>query len=143
MNIKNITKFFYPNEKNKIYFCRNCCNKIYSQKKFIEHQQFCETNKAQTLMPSTNKYLKFKNLQNTIQHNFIVYADIESQMIFNDNVYEHEHLMSGYYLQCIDPKYSKKVKLFDKLEDFRDNLINELDYIKNINKYKLNFGISS
>ena len=107
MNIKNITKFFYPNEKNKIYFCRNCCNKMYSDKKYIEHQQFCETNKAQILMPSTNKYLQFKNLQNKIQHNFICYADIESQMIFNDNIYEHEHLMSGYYLHCIDPKYSK------------------------------------
>ena len=35
----------------------------------------------------------------------------------------------------------KKVQLFDKLEDFRDNLINELDYIKNINKNKLNFDI--
>ena len=92
-------------------------------------------------MPSTNKYLKFKNLQNTIQRNFIVYADIESQMIFNDNVYNHEHLMSGYYLHCINKKYSKKVKLFDKLEDFRDNLINELDYIKNINENKLNFDI--
>ena len=141
MNIKNISKFFYPDEKNKIFFCRNCCNKIYSQKKFDEHLQFCETNKAQILLPSQNKYLQFKNLQNTIQHNFIVYADIESQMIFNDNVYEHKHLMSGYYLHCIDPKYPKKVQLFDKLEDFRDNLINELDYIKNINENKLNFDI--
>ena len=139
MNIKNITKFFYPNDKNEIYFCRNCCNKMYSQKKFKEHQQFCESNKTQKLLPSQNKYLKFKNLQNTIQHNFIVYADIESQMIFNDNVYNHEHLMSGYYLHCINKKYSKKVQLFDKLEDFRDNLINELDYIKNINENKLNF----
>ena len=141
MNIKNITKFFYPTEKNRIYFCRNCCNKMYSQKKFDEHLQFCETNKTQLLLPSQNKYLQFKNLQNTIQHNFICYADIESQMIFNDNVYEHEHLMSGYYLHCIDKKYSKKVKLFDNLEDFRDNLINELHYIKNVNKYKLNFDI--
>ena len=141
MNIKNITKFFYPNEKNKIYFCRNCCNKMYTREKFDDHQRFCETNKTQILLPSQNKYLKFKNLQNTIQHNFIVYADIESQMIFNDNVYNHKHLMSGYYLHCIDPKYSKKVQLFDKLEDFRDNLINELDYIKNINENKLNFDI--
>ena len=63
-------------------------------------------------------------------------------MIHNEkNIYEHNHLMFGYYLHCIDKKYSKKVKLFDKLEDFRDNLINELDYIKNINKCKLNFGI--
>ena len=141
MNIKNISKFFFPNETNKIYFCRNCCNKIYSYKKFEEHLKFYETNKTQLLLPSQNKYLQFKNLQNTIQHNFIVYADIESQMIFNDNVYNHEHLMSGYYLHCIDEKYSKKVQLFDKLEDFRDNLINELDYIKNINENNFNFNI--
>ena len=142
MNIKNISRFFYPDEKNKIYFCRNCCNKFYSDKKHQEHQLFCQTNKTQLLLPSKNKYLQFKNLQNTIQHNFICYADIESQMIHqNKNIYEHEHLMSGYYLHCIDPKYSKKVKLFDNLEDFRDNLINELDYIDNINKNKLNFDI--
>ena len=141
MIIKNISRFFFPNEKNKIYFCRNCCNKMYSQNKFNEHLQFCQTNKTQLLLPSNNKYLQFKNLKNTIQHNFICYADIESYMIFNNDIYEHNHLMSGYYLHCIDKKYSKKVKLFDKLEDFRDNLINELDYIKNINENKLNFGI--
>ena len=115
---------------------------MYSDKKFKEHIQFCETNKTQLLLPNQNKYLQFKNLQNTIKHNFICYADIESYMIHNEkNIYEHNHLMSGYYLHCIDQRYSKKVQLFDKLEDFRDNLINELDYIKNINKYKLNFDI--
>ena len=63
-------------------------------------------------------------------------------MIHNEkNIYEHNHLMSGYYLHCIDKKYSKKIKLFDELEDFQDNLIDELDYIKNINENKLNFGI--
>ena len=142
MIIKNISRFFYPDEKNKIYFCRNCCNKIYSQKKFNEHVQFCQTNKAQILMPIQNKYLQFKNLKNTIQHNFIVYADIEMYMIhIEKNIYEHNHLMSGYYLHCINEKYSKKVKLFDKLKDFRDNLIDDLDYVKNINENKLNFSI--
>ena len=142
MIIKNISRFFYPDDKNKIYFCRNFYNKMYSQKKFDEHLQFCQTNKAQILMPSQNKYLQFKNLQNTIQHNFICYADIESYMIHNEkNIYKHNHLMSGYYLHCINEKYSKKVKLFDKLEDFRDNLIDELDYVKNINENKLNFDI--
>ena len=63
-------------------------------------------------------------------------------MVHQDkNLFEHKHLRSGYYLHCIDKKYSKKVQLFDKLEDFRDNLINELDYIKNINKKYLNFDI--
>ena len=35
-------------------------------------------------MPSTNKYLQFRNLQNTIKHNFIAFADIESYMIHQD-----------------------------------------------------------
>ena len=115
---------------------------MYSNIKYDEHLPFCQTNKAQILMPSTNKYLQFKNLKNKIQHNFIVYADIESYMIHQDkNIYEHNHLMSGYYLHCIDQRYSKKVKLFDKLEDFRDNLIDELDYIKNVIENVLNFDI--
>ena len=49
--------------------------------------------------------------------------------------------MSGYYLHCFDEKYFKKVQLFDKLEDFRDSLINELDYIENINENVLNYEI--
>ena len=57
------------------------------------------------------------------------------------NIYNHKHLMSGYYLDCVDEKYSKKVKLFDKLEDFRDSLIKELDYIENINENILNYEI--
>ena len=115
---------------------------MFSQKKYKEYLQLRQINKPMILMPSQNKYLQFKNLKNTIPHNFIAYADIESYMIHNEkNIYNHEHLMSGYYLHCIDEKYSKKLKLFDKLEDFRDNLIDELDYIKNINENKLNFGI--
>ena len=60
---------------------------------------------------------------------------------FNDIKYDHEHLMSGYYLDCVNKKYSKKVQLFDKLEDFRDSLIGELDYIEKINKLILNYEI--
>ena len=89
-----------------------------------------------------NKYLEFKNFKNTIQHTFIALADIESYMKYQDkNIYEHKHLMSGYYLHCLDEKYSKKVQLFDKLEDLRDNLIKELDYIENINDKVLSYEI--
>ena len=35
----------------------------------------------------------------------------------------------------------QKVQLFDKLEDFRDNLIKELDYIADINENVLNYKI--
>ena len=46
MIINNISRFFYPNDKNKIFFCRNCCNRMYSEKKYNEHLSFCQTNKA-------------------------------------------------------------------------------------------------
>ena len=103
---------------------------------------FCRTNKPIILLPLKNKYLEFKNLKNTIQHNFVAFADIESYMKYQDkNIYKHKHLMSGYYLHCLDEKYFKKVQLFDKLEGFGDNLINELDYIENINENVLNYEI--
>ena len=143
MNIKKIDLFFNPDVKNKTYFCRNCSNAFYSEIKYNDHIKFCQTNKPMILLPSKDKYLKFKNIENIenrIQHNFIAFADIESYMQYeNKNIYKHKHLMSGYYLHCLDEKYSKKVQLFDKLDDFRDNLIFELDYIENINENVLNY----
>ena len=141
MNIKRIYLFFNPDTRHKKFFFRNCSNSFYSEIKHNDHIKFCQTNKPMILLPSKNKCLEFKNIRNTIQHNFIIYADIESYMdLQNKNIY-NKHLMSGYYLDCLDEKYSKKVKLFDKLEDFRDSLINELDYIENINENVLNYEI--
>ena len=143
MLIKNIDRFFYPNVKNKSYFCRSCCNTFFSENKYNEHSQFCNTNKTMILMASVKKYLKFYNWQNTIKTNFVCFADIESYMLFNDNksLNNHHHLVSGYYLDCVNKRYSKKVQLFNKLEDFRDSLIGELDYVEKIDKTILNYEI--
>ena len=142
MNIKRIDLFFNPNSTNKKYFYRNCCNVFYSEIKYGDHIKFCKTNKPMISLPSKNKYLEFKNIRNTIQHNFIAFADIESYMIYkNIKIYKHEHLLSAYYLHCLDELYSKKCQLFDKLEDFRDILINELDFIENIHENVLNYEI--
>ena len=130
------------NLNNKYVFCRNCCNSFFSRNKYDEHLTFCETNKTMILMPSRSKYLEFRNIKITIKLPFVIFADIESYMTqktIKKSV--HNHLMSGYYLNCINEKYSKEVKLFDKLEDFRDNLIKELDYIENINKNVFNHEI--
>ena len=142
MNIKRIELFFNPTLSKKKYFCRNCCNSFFSEIKYNDHIKFCQTNKPMILLPSKNKYSEFKNIRNTIQHNFIAFADIESYMLYkNIKIYDHDHLISGYYQDCLDKKYSKKVQLFDKLEDFRDNLIKELDYIENINENVFNYEI--
>ena len=141
MIIKKINQFFYPT-KNNTYFCRNCCTSYYSELKYKDHIEFCSNEKTLVLMPSKNKYIQFKNIQNTLQLPFIAYADIESYMIEKDKKTEtHNHLKSGYILNSLDPKYSKKCKIFDKLEDFRDNLINELDYIENINEKVFDYPI--
>ena len=142
MNIERIDLFFNPDMKSKKFFYRNRSNSFFSEIKYNDHIKFCETNEPMILLPSKNKYLEFKNIRNRIQHNFIIYADIESHMDpQNKNTYNHKHLMSGYYLDCLDEKYSKKVKLFDKLADFRDSLIKELDNIENINENVLNYEI--
>ena len=44
-------------------------------------------------------------------------------------------------MNCLDPKYSKKCQVFEKLEDFRDNLIEELNYIENINEKVFDYPI--
>ena len=143
MNIKRIDLFFNTDLKNEKYFCRSCSNSFFSEIKYNDHVKFCQTNTPMILLPSKNKYLEFKNLKNTIQHNFIAFADIESYMQYQDkNIYKHQHLMSGFHLHCLDEKYSKKVQLFDKLEDFCDGLIKELDYIENINENVLNYEIN-
>ena len=80
MNIKRIDLFFNPDSKNKKYFCRSCSNSFFSQIKYDNHIKFCETNKPMILLPSKNKYLEFKNIRNTVQHKFIIYADIDSYM---------------------------------------------------------------
>ena len=86
MNIKRIDLFFNPDMKNKKFFCRNCFNSFFSEIKYNDHIKFCETNKPMILLPSKNKCLEFKNIRNTIQHNFIIYADIESYMDPQNNI---------------------------------------------------------
>ena len=94
-------------------------------------------------MPSKNRYISFKNIQDTIQSPFVAYCDIESELALNkeNNSYKHKYLLGGYKLDCIDQQYSKPIQLFDTLEKFRDNLINELDYIDDINEKKLQHDI--
>ena len=88
-------------------------------------------------MPSKQNYIQFKNVQNTIKNVCWIFADVESELVFNkeNNSYKHEFLMGAYKLDCVNKVYEKPVQVFNTLESFRDNLIKELDYIDDVNKY--------
>ena len=87
MNIKRIDLFFNPSITNKKYFCRNCCNTFFSEIKYNDYIKSYETNKPMILLPSKIKYLEFKNIRNTFQHNFICFTDIESYMLNQNKKY--------------------------------------------------------
>ena len=109
---------------------------LQSELKYKDHIEFCSNEKTLILMPSKNKYIQFKNIQNTLQLPFVCFADIESYMIVKDEKTEDSQSFKKWiFIKLFRFKiFNKKCKVFDELEDFRDNLINELDYIENINR---------
>ena len=144
VNINRIDLIFNPDTSHKTHFCRSCNNSFYSKTKFDDHVLYCQTSKPMILMPSKNKYISFKNIQNTMRSPFVAYCDIESELVHNkeNNSYKHKYLLGGYKLDCIDQQYSKPIQLFSTLEKFRDNLINELYYIADINEKNCNMKLT-
>ena len=61
-------------------------------------------------MPSKNKYILFKNIQNAIQSPFVAYCNIESELLYNkeNNSYKHKYLLGG-YKYSFECKYSFEI----------------------------------
>ena len=89
------------------------------------------------LMPSFKKYIKFENLKNCILNNRIIHSDFEC--VINPITKEHSFIAGGYYLECRNNKFSKKVQTFYNLKEYTISLIKELIYmLKTMNKNKYN-----
>ena len=125
------------NEKD-VYVCRTCLNTFYSEIKYNEHINYCKNRKPQRLMPANDKHIKFNKLQNCMLNNFIIYSDFECIIDKNN---EHKFISGGYLVKCRNEKFTKPVQLFDNLDDYCENLKNELDYIETINDKHLNYRI--
>ena len=125
------------NEKD-VYVCRTCLNTFYSENKYNEHMNYCKNRKPQRLMPANDKHIKFNKLQNCMLNNFIIYSDFECIIDKNN---EHKFISGGYLVKCRNDKFTKPVQLFDNLDDYCENLKNELDYIETINDKHLNYKI--
>ena len=106
--IKNINKFISDNSYI-IKTCRNCLNVFYSELKYKDHVEYCNCRKPKKLMPSFKKYMKFENLKNCILDNWIL---SNFECIIDPTTKEHSFIYGGYYLECRNNKFSKKVKFF-------------------------------
>ena len=127
--IKNINKFVSDNS-HVIKTCRNCLNVFYSEIKYKDHIEYCKFRKAKKLMPSFKKYMKFENLKNCILNNWIIHSDFECTI--DPITKEHEFIAGGYYLECRNNKFSKKVQTFYNLKEYTISLVKELIYISMI-----------
>ena len=125
--IKNINKFISDNS-HVIKTCKNCLNVFYSEIKYKDHIEYCKFRKAKKLMPSFKKYMKFENLKN-----WIIHSD------FDSITKEHLFISGGYYLECRNNKFSKKVQTFYDLKEYTISLVKEFIYIDDIeNNYLQN-----
>ena len=127
--IKNINKFVSDNS-HVIKTCRNCLNVFYSEIKYKDHIQYCKFRKAKKLMPSFKKYMEFENLKSCILNNWIIHSDFECTIDLITK--EHEFIAGGYYLECRNHKFSKKVQTFYNLKEYTISLVKELIYIDDI-----------
>ena len=120
------------------FICRICLNIFYSELEYNEHINYCKTRKPQKLMSSNEKYIKFNKLQNCMLNNFVIYSDFECIIDKNN---EHKFISEGYLVKCRNDKFSKSVRIFNNLDDYCENLKNELKYIEKINNKHLNYKI--
>ena len=127
--IKNINKFVSDNS-HVIKTCRNCLNVFYSELKYKDHIEYCKFRKAKKLMPSFKKYMKFENLKNCILNNWIIHSVFECTI--DPITKEHSFIAGGYYLECRNNKFSKKVQTCYNLKEYTISLIKELVYIDDI-----------
>ena len=129
ISIKNINKFI-SDKSHVTKTCRNCLNVFYSEIKYKDHVEYCKFRKPKKLMPSFKKYMKFENLKNCILNNWIIHSDFECTI--DPITKEHEFISGGYYLECRNNKFSKKVQTFYDLKEYATSLVKELVYIDDI-----------
>ena len=127
--IKNINKFINDNS-HAIKTCRSCLNVFYSELEYKLHIEYFKFKKPKKLMSPFKKYMKFENLKNCILNNWIIHLDFEC--IIDPITKEHSFIAGGYYLECRNNKFSKKVQTFYDLKEYTISLVKELVYIDNI-----------
>ena len=109
------------NHHGKVYICRNCCNVKTSQKALNNHYpKCCKFESLQTIMPTEDYRIKFKDFVKESMADFICVADFEAFLkpIYGPSNKEegsytrktHLHVPAsfGYYIICKDGEIQRK-----------------------------------
>ena len=95
-----------------------------------DHIEYCKFRKPKKLMSPFKKYMKFENLKICILNNWLIHSDFEC--VIDPIIKEHSFIVGGYYLECWNSKFSKKVQTFYDLKEYTISLVKELIYINDI-----------
>src|SRR6266581_2206567 len=129
----------------KKHICMNCIQNFPSKERLEDHKPNCiKINGSQAVkLPKEGSYIKFRNLKNTLDVPFVIYADLESILIpleidtpnNSQTTKTHEHIPCsyGYKVVCkLDDKLSVPYKTYkgeDCIEMFFKSLFDEADRI--------------
>src|SRR5882757_6794819 len=153
--IKNFNRLCFKITKyeRKKHICMNCIKNFSSEGRLEDHKLNCiKINGVQDIgMPKEGSCIEFKNLKNTLDVPFVIYADLESLLIpleidmknNSQTTKTHEHIPCsyGYKVVCkLDDKLSVPYKTYkgeDCIEKFFEELFEEGNRIINcMNKYR-------
>jgi len=159
--IKNFEKFMRkPNDTNSIqYYCRHCLNAHYKTNEELEkHYIDCKNNDAvRTILPTEkNKYIHFKNHQNTFRQPFWITYDFESNLekcdLKNGETFKYQkHIPNSYGIKfcCIHDKFDKPIIIRNNnnpdelMKHFIEDMENLTTYAYNLTKQNYNFNFKS
>src|SRR5690606_14876789 len=152
--IKNFSRLMGDQNKHKgkRHYCIRCLINFNTQEKLDEHHKYCsEYGFQKAVLPEKGKNtIAFNKFSNKLKCPFVIYADFESaledvqqQKPINDEgiqtlKYQHHKAIAFcYQVVCIDPKYTKKPKLYignDAAEQFIKEIKKEKKWINEIKK---------
>ena len=147
----------YSLHHGKKHFCHYCLHAFIIEEFSKRNIKDCfKINGIQEIiMPKKGEYVKFKNFERKVKSLFMIYPDIESILVPEDNgkqnlnepytnkYQKHVACSYGYKLVCVDGKFSKPFKSYlgeNAVYNFISSIIEESKYCSDVMKKHFNKG---
>ena len=153
MFLSEIIQYMYDHtlHHGRKHVCCYCLQAFQPAKKLKYHIKDCfKNNGKQTVKkPRKGEYTQFKKFERKVKSPFMMYADLESILVPEDNkkqnpnetytnIYQkHVACSYGYKLVCVDDKFSKSFKSYlceDPVYNFIGSIIEESKYCSDVMK---------